>query len=68
MKFNTKQREDLAKTLYDFAKITFAALIIGNLATRDNFDTTVFFVGLISVFTMVAIGLILSGKNDRIRK
>lgn len=65
---NKEQREDLAKLLYDFAKISFAALIIGNIVAWERFDEVVFSVGIAIIFLAVVTGLTLRSSKKVKRK
>ena len=56
---NREQRDDLARDLYDFAKIEFAALVVGNYALGDKFDQNMFIVGLVATGLTVTTGLVL---------
>jgi len=66
---NEKQRESLAKFLYDSAKILFGTLVVGNLAFRQFFDSLAFWFGTIGTISAVIIALTLEGvKKGRRRK
>lgn len=42
-----RQRESIAKHLYDLSKILLAATVVGNLVARDRFDMVSFFLGAV---------------------
>ncbi|OGX39758.1 MAG: hypothetical protein A3C53_05305 [Omnitrophica WOR_2 bacterium RIFCSPHIGHO2_02_FULL_68_15] len=42
-----RQRESVAKYLYDASKIVLATTVVGNLVARDRFDMLVFLTGAV---------------------
>lgn len=42
-----RQRENIAKYLYDISKIIFTLAVLGNLLTKEKFDILAFLFGII---------------------
>ena len=47
---NEKQKDNLAKLLYDFCKIIFAVAVVGSFAQPEKFNVYVIFIGILTSF------------------
>jgi len=61
MRLNERQRNSLAKVLYDFAKYTFAGLVLAQIVAAEKFRFWILILGIISVVVLIFSGLILEG-------
>ena len=43
-----RQRESVARYLYDASKIVFATAVVGNFVARTNFDMLIFLAGVVT--------------------
>jgi hypothetical protein len=41
-----KRRENLAKAIYDIGKLAFAALVLGQIISRESFNAPIFIFGI----------------------
>jgi len=62
MKLTKQQHTSLTKLLYDFSRLTFAGLVLGQIALQDKFDLWIFILGIIFILVFVIIGTIIE-KN-----
>lgn len=65
---NKRQRESLAKFLYNIATIMFATLVVGNFAFPGKFNLQSLTVGVIGTYYAVTSALELESEKKRKRK
>lgn len=62
---NQRQRESIAKYLYDISKVTLAVAVIGNIASKERFDVWLLGWGLFAaVMTFLGASLIESTLKE----
>lgn len=64
MKLNKKQRENLAKFVYDIDKLIFAFLIIGSIISPTGFKSGIFAGGVVSFIVLMISALILDSGGE----
>lgn len=65
MKWNVKQQDEFAKHLWDLSKITYAVLVVGLLAKREDFNTVSFTAGLITTIGLMIAALLMRRKKGK---
>lgn len=65
MRFTKERRHSLSKILYDFARLTFAGLVLGQIIASEKFKPWVFVAGIVSVMVFIFIGLFLENGGDQ---
>ncbi|MFA5779948.1 MAG: hypothetical protein WC947_07405 [Elusimicrobiota bacterium] len=59
MRLTKKQRENIAKVLFNFSQIVFAATIVGRIISSEKVPIVSFITGLILVIIFLIIGIVL---------
>ena len=59
-----RQRESIAKYLYDLSKIIFAAAVVGNLLAVERFNMLSFVLGGLTSFVCLEWGYALDGEGE----
>lgn len=59
-----KQRENVAKYLYDLSKIVFATTVVGNVVDQSRFNLLVLFAGGILSWVFLEWGYALDGATE----
>lgn len=59
-----RQRESIAKYLYDLSKITFAAAVLRSLVDWQHLDMLILVVGAASAAGLLAWGFMLDGMEE----
>lgn len=60
---NQRQRESVARYLYDLSKIVFATAVVGNLVAWENFNVINLVLGGITVWVFLKWGLSLDEEK-----
>lgn len=58
-----KQKNNLAKFLYDIAKIDFAAFVVARISKFTEFTILDFIIGILATIIPIIVALILDGKE-----
>lgn len=58
-----KQKDNLAKFLYDIAKIDFAAFVVAQISKFTEFTILDFIIGILATIIPIIVALILDGKE-----
>ncbi|MBI5750109.1 MAG: hypothetical protein HZA00_13405 [Nitrospinae bacterium] len=58
-----KQKDNLAKFLYDIAKIDFAAFVVARISKFTEFTILDFIIGILATIIPIIVALILDGKE-----
>lgn len=56
---NTKQRDELAKYCWDVSKITFAVLVVGNIASKEGFRPEGLIAGIAATLGLLFVAMYL---------
>ncbi|MBI5787771.1 MAG: hypothetical protein HZA78_02800 [Candidatus Schekmanbacteria bacterium] len=60
-----KQWGNLAKFIYDIAKLTFGGIVIGNIISSKPFNLKLFSVGIIITTVQIFLAFYLDGKGEK---
>ena len=58
-----RQKENVAKYLFDLSKISFAVPVIGTIVSKDPFNFTIFWGGIFFTITIFVLAVILDRGN-----
>ncbi|MBI3333552.1 MAG: hypothetical protein HYZ93_05630 [Candidatus Omnitrophica bacterium] len=56
-----RQRESIAKYLYDVSKITLTVTVLGNIASKERFQLLVLIWGFLAAFTIFLAAYLIEG-------
>lgn len=62
---NQKQRDNIAKYLYDISKILLAALFIAPIAAPESFKAWIFISGLVGTILWFSLAVYIDGKGGK---
>ncbi|PKM99480.1 MAG: hypothetical protein CVU78_06035 [Elusimicrobia bacterium HGW-Elusimicrobia-2] len=63
MELTEKRCNSLARVLYDFARVTFTLVVLGQIITPEKFKPLTFASGILSVVSFVFIGLLVEKEE-----